>query len=319
MSLGSSAIDFDIRRLALRARRDGFGWATSTRPGIRMLDLPTAHVRVRLAGRGERTLVFACDMPNVVESYDEIIRLLGDEFRIVVFEQAGFGFSYPKEGFGFRLVDYVAVMAEMLRRLDLGRYTLVSPCQNVFQALLLAEAHPDLVERLVLMQAVRWPQMLEFAGWAMDRFALAGACIPVFGRRIAGTPHLGQLLWAGMERGIARRTHPHVIYRAAERPARFRQIVEPLYAAHEHGACTCFGSAYQRYYGKETRQQRIPVVSKPALVLWASADRGHARSDPRALLDYVPQAQWREIADTGHHLELENPEAVTQAIREFMA
>jgi pimeloyl-ACP methyl ester carboxylesterase len=55
------------------------------------------------------------------------------------------------------------------------------------------------------------------------------------------------------------------------------------------------------------------------MVLWASADRGHARSDPKALLDYVPGARWVEIPDTGHHLELENPEAVTKAIREFLA
>lgn len=309
-----NAIDFDIRRLQRRAPRET-GWALSTRPGLRLLDLPKARVRVRVAGSGRRTLVFACDMPNVVESFDEIIRLLGTEHRIVCFEQTGFGFSHPKPGFDFSLRDYADTMAAMLEALDLGPYVLVSPCQNVYQALLVAHERPRLVEALVLMQAVRWREMRAFADWAMDRFALAGALIPARGRWIAGTPWLGQWLWAGMERGIARRTHPHVIHKAAERRARFRQIAEPLYAAHEHGACACFGSAYQRYFDPRVT---IPQAAQPALVLWADADRGHAHSDPRALLDYVPQAQWRRIEDTGHHLELENPEAVCAAISEFL-
>jgi pimeloyl-ACP methyl ester carboxylesterase len=307
-----TAIDFDIRRLARRT--DCLAWAASTRPGIRLLDLPGAHVRIRVAGRGARTLVFACDMPNVVESYDEIIRLLGDDYRILCWEQPGFGFSYPKPGFGFTLGDYAGVMAAMLEAAGMAPYTLVSPCVNVFQALLVADAHRALIERLVLMQAVRWPDMAAFGDWAMGRFALAGAYIPVFGKELARIPYVGQCLWAGMERGIARRTHPHVIHRAKERPERFHQISDPLYAAHDHGACACFASAYQNYYDPRAT---IPIASVPTLVLWASADRGHVHSDPKALLDYAPHGEWLEIADTGHHLELENPEAIASAIRRF--
>jgi pimeloyl-ACP methyl ester carboxylesterase len=309
-----SAIEYDIRRL--ERRLDRLKWATSTRTGIRILELPTARVRVRIAGRGHRTVVFACDMPNVVESYDEIIRLLGDDHRVLCWEQPGFGFSYPKAGFGFTLRDYIGVMAGMLRTLDLGPYTIVSPCQNVFQALAIAAENPELVERLVLMQAVRWRDMRRFADWAIGRFVLAGAFIPVLGKQIVQTPYLGQMLWAVMERNIARRTHPHVIYRASERPERFRQISEPLYAAHDHGACACFASGFQRYYSEEIK---IPPVSQPALVLWATADRGHVGSDPKALLEYVPHAKWIAIPETGHHLELENPEAVVRAIRELQS
>jgi pimeloyl-ACP methyl ester carboxylesterase len=307
-----SAIDCDIRRLSRRS--DCLTWATNTRAGIRILDLPGARVRVRIAGRGDATLVFACDMPNVVESYDEIIRLLGDHYRIVCWEQPGFGFSYPSAGFEFTLASYVSVMIAMLETLELGPYTLVSPCQNVYQALMVADQRPELVQRLVLMQAVRWRDMFGFADWAISRFVFAGAFIPVFGKEIVRTPYLGQLLWAGIEAQIARRTHPHVIYRANERQERFKQISDPLYAAHEHGACACFASAYQRYFDPNVY---IPTAVQPTLILWANADQGHAQSNPKALLEYAPHARWIEIPDTGHHLDLENPEAVAKAIREF--
>jgi len=61
-------IEYHIRRLA--RRDDCLAWAAATRPGIRILDLPGSRIRVRVAGRGERTSMFACDMPNVVESYE---------------------------------------------------------------------------------------------------------------------------------------------------------------------------------------------------------------------------------------------------------
>jgi pimeloyl-ACP methyl ester carboxylesterase len=310
-----SAIDLDIRRLAQPARRAELPWAVSTRPGIRLLESDTAHVRVRVAGRGRRTLVFACDMPNVVESYDVVIQALEEDFRVVCFEQVGFGFSFPKPGFSFTRKAYVDAMVEMLRALDLGPYVLVSPCVNVFTALSVAHEHPELVERLVLMQAIRWRDQCRWAGWAIGRFMLACAGMPVLGKDITRTPYLGQWIWARIERPFARRTHPHVIYRAKERQARFQQIAEPLYDAHDHGAATCYASAYQNYFDPD---DIIPTVSLPALVLWASADRGHAQADPRALLEYAPGAAWVEIANAGHHLDLEQPEAVAASIRDFL-
>ena len=307
-----TAIDFDVRRLSPRIGR--FDWARSTRPGIRILDLPYANVRVRIAGRGDHTLVFACDMPNVVESYDEIVRLLGDRYRVVAWEQPGFGFSYPKPGFGFTLDHYVRAMIDMLDQLGLGPYTIVSSCQNVYQALRVADGRPDLVARLVLMQAVRWPDNIAWAGWAMNQFVLAGTFMPFVGKQIVRTPYLGQFLWAAMEGSIARRTHPHIIHRAKERPERFEQIAHPLYAAHKHGACTCFASAYQNYFESDLE---IPMTTKPTVVVWANADFGHAGSDPKALLDYAPHASWIELSDTGHHLDLENPEAIAAILRDF--
>jgi pimeloyl-ACP methyl ester carboxylesterase len=310
-----AAIDFDIRRLERRASRLDPKWTVGTREGIRILELPTARVRVRVAGRGEMTLVFATDMPNVVESYDHVIGLLETDYRIVVFEQVGFGFSYPKRGFTFTRRAYVDAMADMLNALGMAPYTLVSPCVNVFTALSVAKENPSLVKRLVLMQAVEWNDQCKWAGWAIDRFMLAVAFMPRGGKEIVSTRYLGQWAWASAERRLPRRTHPHVIYRSKERPELFRRITDPLYAAHEHGACSCFASSFQNYFHAA---DQIPVVSQPVLILWATADRGHAKANPKALRAYAPHAVWVEVPDTGHHLDLENPEAVTHAIRRFM-
>jgi hypothetical protein len=74
-------------------------------------------------------------MPNVVESYDDVIRLLEDDFRIVCFEQVGFGFSFPKDGFRFARRSYVDATVEMLHALDLGPYSLVPVRECVHRVL----------------------------------------------------------------------------------------------------------------------------------------------------------------------------------------
>jgi pimeloyl-ACP methyl ester carboxylesterase len=308
--------DFDIWRLQRRARRLDPRWAATTRPDVRFIDLPTAQVRVRVAGRGKRTIVFACDMPNVVDNYDEVIRHLEDDYRIVCFEQPGFGFSYPKAGFDFTRQAYAEILAGVLRELALGPYILAFPCVSVFYALSVAKQYPDLVEKLVLMQATDWSRQCDWAGIVMGRFMFATAGLPVLGKQLTATPFLGQAAWCAVEPRFARRTHRFVIYKSSERPELFQRLSQPVFEAYEHGACLCFASAYQHFFCDS--ESEISVAGQPTLILWATGDRSHKTSNSRGLMAYAPNARLQEIAETGHHLELENPEAVTGAIRRFL-
>ena len=97
------------------------------------------------------------------------------------------------------LVIKTVGMADLLKALDMGPYTLVAPCVNVFTALSVAEENPAIVERLVLMQAIEWQDQCEWANWAQGRFMLAVAMIPAFGDRVVATPYLGQWIWAGAQ------------------------------------------------------------------------------------------------------------------------
>ena len=309
------AYEFDNWRLARRARRETWSWATSTREDIRIIDLPTSHVRVRIVGQGQRTIVFPCDMPNVVENHDEVIRLLQDDYRVVSYEQPGFGFSYPKRNFDYTRRAYADTLTELLRALGPGPYTLAAQCVSTFYALQVAYEQPKLVDSLVLMQATEWPRQCEWAKQVMKGFGLLAAYLPLIGEPVTRTPGLGQLLYASIEPKFARRTHPHVIHRANERQELFRALTGPLYAAFEHGACNCMASAYQRYFDPNST---IPKVTQPSLVLWANADQSHQTSDSRGLLHYAPQADWQELPNTGHHLEIENAPAVTDAIKTWL-
>ncbi len=308
--------NIDIWRLQRRTKQLDPDFVTMTRPGIRLIDLPTTQVRVRVAGQGNRTIVFACDMPNVVENYDEVIRSLEQDYHVVCFEQPGFGFSYPKPGFTFTRQAYADMLTNMLRELAMGPYILAFPCVSIFYALQVAAQHADLIEQLVLMQATNWSRQRDWAAIVVGRFLLVTAALPVLGTQVTATPFLGQVVWAAVEPAFARRTHPHVIYKAAERPELFQRLSRPLYEAFDHGACNCMASAFQHYF--KDPEATIPRVEQPTLILWATGDRSHRLSDSHGLMAYAPNAVWQDIPDTGHHLELENPEGVTKAIKRFL-
>ncbi len=314
------AIDIDILRLSRRLATMDRESITGSRPGIELIELDDSYVRVRTAGAGPRTIVVACDPPNVVENYDAFIAALEADFRVVIFEQPGFGFSYPRAGFDFTRRGYARIVAQLLDRLGHGPYVLAFPCIANFHGLQIAFDRPELVEKLVLMQATSWPTQRKWVTQVVGAFTTLLSGITEFGdmgEKMTAVPFLGQGIWAVAEPSFARQTHKYAVYRSAERPELFNSLAGPLEDAFERGACNCMASSYQNYFLDD--EPEIPVVAQDTLVLWANRDRMHRDSDPRGLLRYAPQARWEEIPYTGHHLELENPEAVTAAIRRFLA
>jgi len=329
----------DTLRLGLRRQRLNQAAILETRPGIRIVDLPTTQVRVRIAGTGSKTLVFTCDPPNVVEQYDEIIERLGKNHRIVVMELPGAGFSFPKSDFGFTLPNYVDALKALLVELDMAPYVLVSPCVSTYTALFAAAENPDLIERVVLMQATGWAQEVYWTRELAKLLTPLMMGIPVFGDKVWGAPYLGQALSALTERWFPHMTTGPSVYRAKKRPDFAEKFMTPHKAAFAHGACNCQVSLYQRYFIGD--DANFPRIKQPALVLWGNCDISHdnrslrsrkglpgllartlgepVQSDKRGLLKYAPHASFKEIEKTGHFLELESPAEVCKVIAEFLA
>lgn len=296
----------DTLRLTRRGRRhDVEGWASGTRTGARFVDLPRARLRVRVGGEapagGAPTVVFACDPPNVVEHYDALLGLLAPRFRSVCVELPGFGFSTPKRGFGFSLEEYARTVADLLTALGAGPYLLAFPCVWAYAALGVAAERPELVSRLLLVQAPSWA---EEVGWSrrIDR------------RGFIRTPFVGQALMASRPRQVAERWYRAALPRGASGSEEF---LGPARRAFEHGACFCLGSFTQAWFGG--RAPAFPTPSQPVLAVWGASDRSHGATDRRSILEHVPHAAYLEYEDAGHFPELERAERFVETLGEFAA
>ena len=77
-------------------------------------------IRYRLCGKGERCIVIVPGAPNMIEHYDRLVELLRADFRILIFELPGFGFSVPKKAnYDYSLQTCTDITIQMLEHLHL--------------------------------------------------------------------------------------------------------------------------------------------------------------------------------------------------------
>ena len=66
-------------------------------------------------------------------------------------------------------------------------------------------------------------------------------------------------------------------------------------------------------------RDRLPAIALPVLVVWGAADRMIPVEHGRAYADGIPGARLRMISQAGHLPQLETPEELLAAVREFTA
>jgi pimeloyl-ACP methyl ester carboxylesterase len=66
-------------------------------------------------------------------------------------------------------------------------------------------------------------------------------------------------------------------------------------------------------------RDRLPGITMPALVVWGAADRMIPVEHGRAYAEGIPGARLRIIASAGHLPQLEAPDELLAAVREFTA
>jgi pimeloyl-ACP methyl ester carboxylesterase len=258
------------------------------------MDLKQATIRYRLAGQGTKTVVFAADPPVVVELYDELIALLGERCRVVVFEMPAFGLSLPRLGLPFDIPGLADVVAEFLQKLALGPYVLSFPCVPGYTALWLAGHRPELVEALVLSQVPDWQREQE---WKRRRDP----------RNILGRPVLGQLAMKLLARKRAGNWYRYAL--AGDRLVqRFADVTEQVF---DSGARFSLASAFQNMTPAEPAFGR---VRQPGLIIWGDADRSHAHTDKDSVARYFDNARTVHFPEVGHFPELEAPERFVQEL-----
>jgi pimeloyl-ACP methyl ester carboxylesterase len=282
----------------LRRSRILRGAPSRSRPGIPFVDVGPAVMRCRVSGSGAQTIAFAADPPVVIEQYDELVSLLEERFRVVVFEVPGFGFSLPTVRLRFDFESMTALAETFLVRLGFGPYVLAYPCVTAYSAVALASRAPALVSHLVLIQAPSWAEELR---WKMGRDP----------RGILSTPVLGQLALQLLKR----RRAPAWFTAALGSPALVSQFAEQTDWAFRNGACFCLASAFQRFL---VGDPSLPPVRQPTLIVWGDRDRSHAGTDKSSTWVYAPHASEVRIEPAGHFPELEAAPTFAHALQEWM-
>lgn len=288
------------------------------------IGLPTGvTLKVQLGGREEaEPIIFLHGFPESHRTWRFQMQALADRYRVVAPDQRGFGGSdKPQEVDAYKTDRVVEDLFALADALGIGAFTLVGHDWGGAAAWLATLREPERVKRLVIVNA---PHPLIFQRSLIDDPAqrLASHYINRF-----RDPRMEQLIGAmGLETFFERSFGAHADLRKV--PDREKQAYLDDWA--QPGALTAMLNWYrasaiavpepgERAERPLWTMAPFPKVTVPVLVVWGMKDRALLPVQLEGLRDLVPDLRLVLEPDAGHFIPWERPEAVTGAIRDFMA
>ncbi|MFN9498390.1 MAG: alpha/beta fold hydrolase [Erythrobacteraceae bacterium] len=282
---------------ATKMARFRTGWAATATPQVRFHRTAKVQYRYLEAGSGP-TIVFTCDPPMTIEVYGPLVETFAKHFRVIVVELPAMGFSAATGAYAFGFRETNDDLAAFLRAVAGEGSIFAFSCAAGLAALDIAARMPELVSHLALMQAGGTEA---FAIWKAGRDP----------KGILARPVLGQMVMARM----APKRMPQWYGLSVGRKEQIAHFCACAERSFKHGAMWSLASAYQIYM--DTRDE-LPRPNQPILSIWGASDRSHPANNAHSLARLYGGVQTVTFDDLGHTPELEAPDLVLAAIRDFV-
>lgn len=273
------------------------GWPAQTSTDVKFHRTAKVQYRYREAGSGQ-TIIFTVDPPMTLEVYDPFIERFSKHFRVVAVELPAMGFSAVHAAYEFGFRETNDDLASFIRDVCGERSILAFSCAASLAAIDIAFRMPELASKLCLIQAGGTEA---FANWKAARDP----------KGILRRPILGQL---AMKR-MAPRRMPQWFSLSVGRKEQASHFCRCAEHSFQQGAMWSLASAYQIYL---SQTQELPQPSQPILSLWGAADGSHPETNVHSLAQLYNDVACVTFDHLGHTPELEEPELVLGAIKEFL-
>lgn len=245
------------------------------------------------------------------------IQPLSQHFRVICIDAKGYGFSEAPplpETVGHQVIE----LAQIIPLLCQTPVLIAAESLGALVALAVAQDYPDLIERLVLINAPVFPKQLPSVGMQLLSF------LP-----------LDLVQWVDRQQWIRPFTP---LVQEITRWVRREVVIDPDSITDEDiywltypylyipGTLTQFAADLQLAAREIDRlnqnqpnlirsiQQNLPHTCCPTLILWSDCDRWFPSEDGRKLHDRFPNSRFQIIRNCGHVASSGNPDAVNAAI-----
>jgi pimeloyl-ACP methyl ester carboxylesterase len=265
-------------------------------------DVTARGVRMRVveAGSGPPLILIHDVLVSHLE-FESVIGRLATRYRVLAPDLPGFGESEKPAPtrYGYGIESFSEAIVDMIAALELGRVSIVGHSLGGATAITLAAEHPELLERLVLVDAMSYPFRLD----ARSRIPM----LPVVG---------GFVFKQMFGRGMFRRHFRDNVFSPgfalpAERVDRYYdQFNSPAGRESAHAVLLAV---------RDTRPvvARITRVTAPTLVIWGRHDRMFPPSFGQRLAREIPGARL-DVLDCGHSPNEERPDDFVRCVSRFL-
>ncbi len=249
-----------------------------------------ASLRYELSGSGARTIVLVHEAGGCLESYEEALPLLERAWRVLRYDQRGFGFSEKARELSFDGV--VADLAALLDALDIGSPICLAGCaMGADFSAGFAARHPARVAKLVLASP------------------LAGSNA---GRSAGSLERAAQVEREGVRSAMQashERSYPEVL-RAPDRE-RFRRY-QARWVCNTPASFT----AQARMMSAVDLSEDYARITAPTLVIGAMFDGLRPAAMAQQVAGTIRGAHYT-LADTGHFMNLQTPQLFADTLLAF--
>lgn len=265
-------------------------------------DVTASGVRLRVseAGAGPPVLLLHGLFADRT-TWGRVMGGLGDAFRLIAPDLPGFGESEkpPASRFPYGIEAFSEAICDLYAALEVGRAAVIGHALGGAVALALAARHPELVSRLILIDALCYPPRRDWA------------------RSIALIPFAGGLVF----KQLLGRTGFRALYRdtmVSVPQALDPERVDAYYDAFNTPAAR--GSTLETLRGTRDVSGLVADTARihaPTLVVWGRNDRLFPSEVGQKIARRIRGATFR-LVDTGHAPQEERPEELASILAEFL-
>lgn len=266
-------------------------------PASRFLKLPSgAEAHYRDEGRpGGRPLLLVHGSNASLHTWEPWVALLRDRYRLVSVDLPGHGLTGPVPSEDYTREGMARFVGELLDALDLPKVTYVGNSMGGRVGITFAVAHPERVERLVLLDP----------GGAGDLLPEAERPPPALGFRLARMPLLSRLSEWGVPRAVVEKT----LRASFSDQSKVSEAMVERYVAllHHPGSRRATRLRFAEP-DPSGHLRHLGEVRVPTLVLAGTEDRLVPIAGLRLLAAAIPGAELVEYPGVGHIPMEEIPE-----------
>lgn len=274
--------------------------------------ITTNGVKLHYVTQGDGPLMLMLHgFPEFWYSWRHQIPEFAKNFKVVALDLRGYNDSdKPKEQSAYAIDELIKDVAGVIQGLGYETCILVGHDWGGAIAWNFAYAHPDMVEKLIILNL---PHPAKFAeGLRTPQQLLRSSYIFLF--QLPLLPEL--LLQASDYAPIATAIQGTAFNKSAFTPADIDAYKD---AVGKRGALTAMLNYYRNIFQSQTLKKNWSVLEVPTLLIWGEHDTALGKELTYGTAAYVRDFQIKYIANSGHWVQQEQPELVTQYMREFIS
>ena len=269
-------------------------------------------VNLHYVTQGEGPLMLMLHgFPEFWYSWRHQIPEFAKDFKVVAIDLRGYNDSdKPEDKSAYVMDEFIKDVAGVIKGLGYDRCVLVGHDWGGAIAWSFAYAHPEMVERLIVLNL---PHPAKFAqGFSTPQQLLRSSYVFFF-----QLPWIPELLLQSSDYQAIETAFTNM---AVDKSAFTKADLEAYKnAAAKRGALTAMLNYYRNFFQQRMLSQDWSVLGVPTLMIWGENDTALGKELTYGTEAYVRDLQIKYIPDCSHWVQQEQPHLVNQYMREFLA